>query len=115
MNKRKDTIFALATPTGKSAIAVIRISGQHAHEVISKISLNIHDAYQRTLGCDTNERTFKSLGLNGILISDKIKQLENIFPNIKTSNDSSELVRITKEYLSLTEKELNNIINKYKK
>ena len=75
----------------------------------SKISLNIHDAYQRTLGCDTNERTFKSLGLNGILISDKIKQLENIFPNIKTSNDSSELVRITKEYLSLTEKELNNI------
>ena len=27
MNKRKDTIFALATPTGKSAIAVIRISG----------------------------------------------------------------------------------------
>ena len=40
---------------------------------------------------------------------DKIKQLENIFPNIKTSNDSSELVRITKEYLSLTEKELNNI------
>jgi len=75
----------------------------------SKISLNIHDAYQRALGMDTNERTFKSLGLNGILISDKVGQLENIFPNIKTSNDPLELVRITKEYLSLTEKELNNI------
>ena len=41
MNKRNDTIFALATPTGKSAIAVIRISGQHAFEAINKISSNM--------------------------------------------------------------------------
>ena len=40
MNKRKDTIFALATPTGKSAIAVIRISGADAIDVINKISVN---------------------------------------------------------------------------
>jgi len=75
----------------------------------SKISLNIHDAYQRILGNDTNERTFKSIGLNGILISDKVKQLENILPNVKTSNEPAELVRFTKEYLSLTEKEINDI------
>ena len=75
----------------------------------SKISLNIHDAYQRALGMDTNERTFKSLGLNGILISDEIGQLKDIFPNVKTSNDPLELVKMTKEYLSLTEKERYNI------
>jgi len=75
----------------------------------SKISLNMHDAYQRALGMDTNERTFKSLGLNGLLISDKVTQLEDIFPNTKTSNDPTELVSLTKEYLSLTEKERNNI------
>ena len=40
MNKRNDTIFALATPTGKSAIAVIRISGIDAINVVNKISLN---------------------------------------------------------------------------
>ena len=38
MNKTKDTIFAIATPTGKSAIAIIRISGLMALEVIEKIS-----------------------------------------------------------------------------
>ena len=58
---------------------------------------------------DTNERTFKSLGLNGILISDEIGQLKDIFPNVKTSNNPLELVKMTKEYLSLTEKERYNI------
>ena len=41
MNKTKDTIFAIATPTGKSAIAIIRISGLKAFEVIEKISTNM--------------------------------------------------------------------------
>ena len=41
MNKWKDTIFALATPTGKSAIAVIRISGSLALNVVKKISSNM--------------------------------------------------------------------------
>ena len=31
MSARSDTIFALATPPGRSAIAVIRISGPKAH------------------------------------------------------------------------------------
>jgi len=75
----------------------------------SKITLNIHDTYQRVLGNDTNERSFKSLGLNGLLVSDTVRQLNSIFPNVKTSLDSDELVQITKDYLSLTEKELNDI------
>jgi hypothetical protein len=75
----------------------------------SKLTLNIHDAYQRVLGYDTNERTFKSLGLNGCLVSDTVGQLNRIFPNLKTSLDSNEIVQITKDYLSLSEKELNDI------
>ena len=36
----KDTIFALSTPKGKSAIAVFRISGIKSHKIIKKISSN---------------------------------------------------------------------------
>ena len=39
MSKYKDTIYALSTPTGKSAIAVIRISGKQSLNVLKKISL----------------------------------------------------------------------------
>ena len=35
---QKDTIFALSTPRGKSAIAVFRISGLKSHKIIKKIS-----------------------------------------------------------------------------
>ena len=38
MSKYKDTIYALSTPTGKSAIAVIRISGEKSLNVLKKIS-----------------------------------------------------------------------------
>ena len=38
MSKYKDTIYALSTPTGKSAIAVIRISGRESLSVLKKIS-----------------------------------------------------------------------------
>ena len=41
MNRSKDTIFALATPTGKSALAVIRVSGTRAHSVVNIISSNM--------------------------------------------------------------------------
>lgn len=75
----------------------------------SKVTLNIHDAYQRSLGLDTNERTFKSLGLNGALISDKVNQLNKLFPNVPTSLGAKDLVRYTKELLSLTDTELNNL------
>ena len=72
----------------------------------SKVCVNIHDAYQRTLGYDTNERTFKSLGLNGSLVSDKINQINKIFPTVPTSLDSTEIVSLVKKQLQLTEKEL---------
>jgi tRNA modification GTPase len=38
MSKYKDTIYALSTPTGKSAIAVIRISGNQSLNILKKIS-----------------------------------------------------------------------------
>ena len=80
----------------------------------SKITLNIHDAYQRTLGHDTNERTFKSLGLNGALVSDSVGQLSRLFPDIKTSSDKQEMVGLVKQLLSLSESELNDIKQKNK-
>ena len=71
----------------------------------SKLTLNIHDAYQRVLGFDTNERTFKSLGLNGLLVSDTVGQLNQLFPDVKTSLDPRQLVEITKEILAMPEDE----------
>ena len=38
MSKYQDTIYALSTPTGKSAIAVIRISGDQSLNILKKIS-----------------------------------------------------------------------------
>jgi tRNA modification GTPase len=38
MSKYKDTIYALSTPTGKSAIAVIRISGEQSLVILKKIT-----------------------------------------------------------------------------
>ena len=38
MSKYNDTIYALSTPTGKSAIALIRVSGKDSLETIKKIS-----------------------------------------------------------------------------
>jgi tRNA modification GTPase len=41
MRKKKPTIFALSTPPGKSAIAIIRISGRDSYACISAISSNM--------------------------------------------------------------------------
>lgn len=48
----------------------------------SKVGINVHDAYQRILSLDTNERTFKTLGLTGIMVSDSNKQIENLLKDI---------------------------------
>tara|TARA_B100001123_G_scaffold446429_1_gene600907 strand:+ start:353 stop:1663 length:1311 start_codon:yes stop_codon:yes gene_type:complete len=66
MNKRKDTtIFALSTPTGKSALALIRISGKNAIKILKKISLNTHlenrVATLNTLVTQKNEKIDKSI------------------------------------------------------
>ena len=81
----------------------------------SKVSINIHDAYQRELGLDTNERTFKALGLTGVLVSDDIWQLKKIFPDVKTTNDPKEMVKFVKEYVNMPEEELNSIKEKNRK
>ena len=41
MREIKPTIFALSTPSGKSAIAIIRISGKHSYACINAISSNM--------------------------------------------------------------------------
>tara|TARA_R100001082_G_scaffold106750_1_gene79901 strand:+ start:7229 stop:8212 length:984 start_codon:yes stop_codon:yes gene_type:complete len=75
----------------------------------SKVAINIHDAYQRELGLDTNERTFKALGLTGVLVSDDIEQVKRLFPNVKTSNDPEQMVKFVKEYVNMPEGELEKI------
>lgn len=69
----------------------------------SRIALNIHDAYQRYLSLDTNERTFKSLGMTGILVSDKIKQIDKLLPDIEIpmSLEPSEIKTKIQELLSM--------------
>tara|TARA_R110000824_G_scaffold109740_3_gene257546 strand:+ start:6957 stop:7853 length:897 start_codon:yes stop_codon:yes gene_type:complete len=67
----------------------------------SRLALNIHDAYQRELGLDTNERTFKALGLNGMLVSDNINQIARLFPDLEMSSDPDGLVDIAKKLLNL--------------
>jgi hypothetical protein len=78
------------------------VSKQDENKLLSnsKISLNIHDTYQRELGLDTNERTFKSLGLNGIMVSDRVEQINKICKNVKMSNDPTEYVQLISEYLN---------------
>ena len=81
----------------------------------SKVALNIHDLYQRTLGLDTNERTFKSLGCNGTLISDSVKQIDLLFHNCFQSNDVDKLIEKTKEFCQLDIEELNSYKKQNKK
>ena len=44
MVKKQDTIYALSTPPGKSAIAVVRISGSKAFNYINKMSTSMPTA-----------------------------------------------------------------------
>ncbi len=76
----------------------------HEHENLllynSKLTLNIHDAYQRILGNDTNERTFKSLGLGGALVTDNIRQIRNIFPDLPMFSTPDEMMMLIDRYLT---------------
>jgi len=87
------------------------ISHELENEVIikSKVSLNIHDAYQRVLGYDSNERTFKSLGINGILVCDEVNQVKSLFPDVFLSNDPKKLIEKTIEYCKLSPSKLKAI------
>ena len=77
----------------------------------SKIAINLHDAYQQKLGLDSNERTFKSLGINGFLISDSVAEVERLFPDVPTAKSATEFAELIKEYL---DKDLTEIKKKNK-
>lgn len=77
----------------------------------AKIALNIHDAYQQELGFDVNERTFKSLGLNGCLVSDHVEELTRLF-NIDGCKNPQEYLDKVEYLLSLDN--LEEIKNKNK-
>ena len=73
----------------------------------SKVALNIHDDYQRVLGLDVNERTFKAIGINGLLVSDygeqnkqmlELKLPYTAFPN---TPDVRELVSRVKDNMNI--------------
>ena len=64
----------------------------------SKVAINIHDKYQHLLGADVNERTFKSLGLNGFLISDKVEIMKNIFPNVPLVETPQDMIQAIQKY-----------------
>ena len=81
----------------------------------SKVAINIHDAYQRALRLDTNERTFKALGLTGVLVSDDEGQLERLFPDVKRTNDPKKMVTFVKEYVNMDTERLNSIKKRSRK
>jgi len=84
------------------------------------VCINIHDAHHLTNGFDTNERTFKTLGLNGCLVSDQIgvgketNQITRLFPDVPVASSPQQMVKKVKEILSLSETELKVIKNKNK-
>jgi len=63
----------------------------------SKIAINIHDAYTRTIGGNYNERTFKGLGLTGFLISDRHSLLERDFPDLPMASNPQEMAQLIKQ------------------
>jgi hypothetical protein len=96
------------------------VNGNVSHEIEnsvlneSKISLNIHDLYQRVVGLDSNERTFKSLGCNGLLLCDYVKQVKDLFPFCYCSNNPKDLIDKAREYCYLSINDLNEIKQKNK-
>ena len=79
----------------------------------SKLCLNIHDEYQRRLSLDANERTFKSLGLNGTLLCENILQIKNVLKHaIVNLDDSTEnLIECAKKMCNFKNEELLKIKN----
>ena len=65
----------------------------------SKVAINIHDNYQRVLGLDTNERTFKSLGTNGILVSDNIEQIKKLNIGATLTDNPKDMIDAVKHYV----------------
>jgi len=81
----------------------------------SKVCINIHDDYQQKLKLDTNERTWKSLGLNGLLVSDNVGSAVPDY--VYTVSSPQEMVQKVQEIIAdypLAQKEVN-VTNTLKK
>jgi spore maturation protein CgeB len=99
------------------------ISHEQENKLISnsRVAINIHDAYQHALGLDTNERTFKSLGLCGIIVSDKVDCLPNLFPDIQMARSPKEMVDMVRQVCDMPDdlllqekmKNRNNILSNH--
>jgi len=84
----------------------------------SKLSINLHDNYQRILGLDHNERTYKSLGVNGFLISDKVAIVEEDFPEVEIAQTAAEMAFLIEKHLNTDlsatkEENRNKILNNH--
>ena len=71
----------------------------------SKVAINIHDAYQHALGLDTNERTFKTLGTTGILVSDNVEQIKDLDLRAVMTESPKEMVEAVRKYVFDTSRE----------
>jgi len=69
----------------------------------SKVAINIHDEYQIKLGLDVNERTFKSLALTGMMVSDDVKEMGRLFPEVSLSTSPSHMLENVYKCLDLTD------------
>ena len=58
------------------------------------------------LKLDANERTFKTLGINGLMISDENKQIDKYFPDVKTSNDYETYYNYALDYMNQDVREI---------
>mgnify|MGYP003627950666 FL=1 len=65
----------------------------------SKIPINLHDNYQRILGLEHNERTYKALGLNGFIVSDKTNILVEEFPEVPMAENPVKMTELIKKHL----------------
>jgi len=81
----------------------------------SKVCLNVHDNWQKTLvTSDTNERTFKSLGCNGIMVSDTEGFIPRNFPDLKICDTPDQMLELSEYYLNMSDADLEKIRTKYK-
>lgn len=120
-NEKTKIMQNCLTPFAKGGFKCAFSIGQNiSHEleneilIKSKICLNIHDAYQRTLKLDANERTFKCLGVNGLMISDENTQIDKYFPDVKTSNNNETYYNYALKYMDedvreIKKKNIDNI------
>lgn len=68
----------------------------------SKVCINIHDEYQRRLQLDTNERTWKTLGINGLLVTDRVGDCVPDIHGLIQTDSPEEMVEKVREMMSVS-------------